>query len=163
MNRITYIFVVKKNDINTVNYLIENNPLNLKKKIFVLWNNSMETYFREHGLKYLLISDYTKDINLDSLKKKLLKFVENFPHEKILNEKSQLSFVHFSFSFSSHLSLFTANMLKIVSSIIRELFSKNYPANFILLRPPHHREKKVPGMSRLRKKAKACMCVCIKA
>ena len=96
MNRITYIFVVKKNDINTVNYLIENNPLNLKKKIFVLWNNSMETYFREHGLKYLLISDYTKDINLDSLKKKLLKFVENFPHEKILNEKSLVELLEYN-------------------------------------------------------------------
>lgn len=89
MNEYVYVFVENKEDMDSAK------NIHFKSPIFVLWDNSMEPYFREHGFRYILLSDCTKKINFDIVKENVLEFTKNFPHKKILDGKTLVELLEY--------------------------------------------------------------------
>jgi|GEM_PF-4487675 hypothetical protein len=87
MEEPVYVFVESKEDMHSVK------NISLKSPIFVLWDNSMEPYFK--GCKYILLSDSTRKIDLDIVKEKVLEFTKSFPHEKILDNKTLVELLEY--------------------------------------------------------------------
>jgi|TARA_B100001964_G_scaffold44624_1_gene49668 hypothetical protein len=87
MKKDTYIFVRNDCDLKNIKKLVSNNKINLSSSLFVLWNNSMAPYFQNTG-DYILLEQYSEKFDLYPNKKKTMDFIKNFPHKKILDNKS---------------------------------------------------------------------------
>ena len=87
MKKDTYIFVKNSCNLKTIKKLIDRTKVNLGSSLFVLWNSSMEPYFRDIG-DYILLEEHSRKYNLYENRKQTMDLIKTFPHEKILDGKS---------------------------------------------------------------------------
>lgn len=83
----TYIFVRDHNDFSSVKKLINNKSFN-KEAVAVLCDDSFADFLKEAGIQYVLLKEFSKEINFSSLRSNVIALIKSFPHKKILDNKS---------------------------------------------------------------------------
>jgi hypothetical protein len=117
----TYVFVLDENDLKFLRKQIKTKSFDTKSSVVVLWSNSMEPFFKGSDIKYLLLSDYTKQIDFDVHKKKSLELIKTFPHKKILGDKTFVELL--KYDDNSLWWLLRHGFLGNVRSIIRRIYT----------------------------------------
>ena len=83
-----YVLLRNSYDFEFVKKLINNKIIQTESSTFVLWDNSFASFFKDSGMEYLLLSEYSKKINFEALRNNVINIIKEFPHKKILNSKS---------------------------------------------------------------------------
>lgn len=91
----TYVFVLDEHDFKALTRQIKAKVFDTKSSVVVLWNHSMEPFFKGRDIRYLLLSDYSKKIDFKQLRKNTLELIKHFPHKKILDGKSLVELLEY--------------------------------------------------------------------
>lgn len=137
MKEQAYVLVSDEHDFRILKKQIKAKNFEAGSIVAVLWQHSMEPFFKDNGIKYLLLSDYAKDVDFDAHRQKLLELIETFPHKKILDDKSLVELLKYSDCSLWWLLRqgFLENFMSVIRIVypIRQLARQNKIKNIILL------------------------------
>lgn len=96
MGEITYYFIRNAHEFKIFNNSINKNGINLEKSAVILWDSSFAPFFARKNIDLIFFSHYAKKIDFNFVSMNVLKLINNFPHIKILNDKSLVQLLEYN-------------------------------------------------------------------
>lgn len=88
MPQLNYVLVRNSDELHILKILANKGRLTQKNPIAVIWDGSLATHLKTIGISYLEIRNYAKDVDYNALRNNLIEMLKNFPHKKILDNKT---------------------------------------------------------------------------
>lgn len=96
MEKVGCIFIKDARDAESLNVLLRKGRISPKDTAIVAWDRPLAKTLEKHGMKTLVLEDFTKHIGFDDIRGRALELVKTFPHKKLIGKKSLVELLEYN-------------------------------------------------------------------